>query len=90
MATPKLAPGGGRFFAFGSTIVRNDASICNDLCILGEDCSTTVGNGLGTTHIHLTRLVGVRGWAKSQVPWCNTHNLRVGVQMAKLAMLQLV
>ncbi len=42
---------------------------------------------LGTTHIHLTRLVGVRGRAESQVLWCNMHNIQVGVQMAKLATL---
>jgi hypothetical protein len=44
----------------------------------------------GTMHIHLTCLTGVRGWAESQVLWCNTHNVRVGVQMVKLAALQLV
>ncbi len=45
---------------------------------------------LGIMHIHLTRLVGVRGWAESQVFWCNTHNVQVGVRMAKLVTLQLV
>jgi hypothetical protein len=44
----------------------------------------------GTTHIHPTRLAGVRGWVESQVLWCNAHNVRVGAQMAKLAVLQLV
>ncbi len=44
----------------------------------------------GTTHIHPTHLVGVRGRAKSEVLWCNMHNIHVGVRMAKLAMLQLV
>jgi hypothetical protein len=39
----------------------------------------------GTTHIHPTRLIRVRGWAKSQVPWCNTHNVRVGAQEARAA-----
>ncbi len=43
-----------------------------------------------TTHIHLIHLVGVRGWAESQVLWCNMHNIRVGAQMAKLTTLQLV
>jgi hypothetical protein len=43
-----------------------------------------------TTHIHLIRLTRVRGWADSQVLWCNTHNVRVGAQMAKLATLQLM
>ncbi len=44
----------------------------------------------GRTHIHLTRLVGVRGWVESQVLWCNTHNIQVGVWMVNLATLQLV
>jgi len=43
-----------------------------------------------TTHIHPTRLAVVKGWAKSQVLWCNAHNIQVGIQMAKLATLQLV
>jgi hypothetical protein len=38
-----------------------------------------------TSHIHPTCLVGVRGRAKSQAFWCNTHNIQVGVWMAKLA-----
>ncbi len=29
----------------------------------------------GTTHIHSTHLVGVRGQANNQVFWCNTHNI---------------
>jgi hypothetical protein len=37
-----------------------------------------LGTVLGIMHIHSTRLVGVRGWAESQVPWCNTHNVWVG------------
>jgi hypothetical protein len=49
-----------------------------------------LGTIFGTTHIHPTRLAGVRGWAKIQVLWCNVHNVRVGAQMAKLAELQLV
>jgi len=32
----------------------------------------------------------MRGWAESQVFWCNAHNIQVGAQMAKLAALQLV
>jgi hypothetical protein len=43
-----------------------------------------------TSHIDLTRLIKVRGWAKSQVFWCNTHNIQMGVRMAKLATIQLV
>ncbi len=46
-----------------------------------------LGTVLGTTHIHLTRLVGVKGWVESQVLWCNTHNVRVDVRMDELATL---
>ncbi len=42
-----------------------------------------------TSHIHPTCQVGVRGQAESQAFWCNTHNIHVGVRMAKLATLQL-
>jgi hypothetical protein len=42
------------------------------------------------THIHPTHLIGVKGWTKSQVLWCNAHNMRVGDEMAKLVVLQLV
>jgi hypothetical protein len=44
MATQESTPGGGRFSAFGSIVVGNGASTCNDLCTPGEDCSTAVGN----------------------------------------------
>jgi hypothetical protein len=44
----------------------------------------------GTSHIHPTRLAKVRGWAESQVLWCNAHNIQVGAQMVKLAALQLM
>jgi hypothetical protein len=37
MATPESAQGDGRFFAFGSTTVRNDASTCNNPCAPGRD-----------------------------------------------------
>ncbi len=50
----------------------------------------SLGTVPGTMHIHPTHLAGVRGWAESQVPWYNAHNVGVGAQMAKLAMLQLV
>jgi hypothetical protein len=33
------------FSTFGSTITGNDASTCSDMCALGKDCSTAVGNG---------------------------------------------
>jgi hypothetical protein len=42
------------------------------------------------THIHPTRLAGVKGWAESQILWCNAQNVWVGAQMVKLAALQLV
>ncbi len=44
----------------------------------------------GTTRIHPTHLVGVRGRAENQMLWCNTHNVQMGVRMGKLATLQLV
>ncbi len=49
-----------------------------------------LGTILGTTHIHLTYLAGVKGWAESQILWCNAHNVQVRTKMAKLATLQLV
>jgi hypothetical protein len=49
-----------------------------------------LGMALKTMHIHPTPLVGVRGWAESQVLWCNAHNVRVGARMAKLIALQLM
>jgi len=49
-----------------------------------------LGTVPGTTHIHSTHLTRVRGWAESQVLWCNARNTQVGAQMVKLAMLQLV
>ncbi len=45
---------------------------------------------LRTMHIHLTHLTRVRSWVESQVFWCNTHNVQMGVQMAKMVVLQLV
>jgi hypothetical protein len=44
MATQKLALGGDMFFASDSTAVGNDTSVCNSLCVAGEDCSTIAGN----------------------------------------------
>jgi len=49
-----------------------------------------LGIVLGTMHIHPTCLAKVRGWAESEILCCNTHNIQVGAQMAKLATLQLV
>ncbi len=46
MAIQELALGeGDKFFAFNLTVVANSTSACNDLCTLGGDCSTVVGNG---------------------------------------------
>ncbi len=44
MATQTSALGGGRYFAFGSTIIGNDASACSNPCTPNEDCSTAAGN----------------------------------------------
>ncbi len=52
----------------------------------------TIQLSLGTVpwsmHKHSTRLTRVRGWAESEILCYNVHNVRMGVQMAKLAMLQ--
>jgi hypothetical protein len=45
MITPESAPGGGKFSPFGSTIVGNNASACNDPYVPGEDGSIATGNG---------------------------------------------
>jgi len=37
MATPELAPRGGRFFAFGSITTGNDTSTCSDPCAPSGD-----------------------------------------------------
>jgi len=37
MATPELAPRGGRFSASGSITIGNDTSACNDPCTPSED-----------------------------------------------------
>jgi len=44
---------------------------------------SSLGTVLETTHIHSTCLAGVKGWVESQVPWCNTPNVRVGAQEAR-------
>ncbi len=44
----------------------------------------SLGMAPRTTHIHPTRLTRVKGWVESQVLWCNVHNVRVRVRMAKL------
>ncbi len=45
MATQESAPGGGRFFVFGSIATRNSASACSDPCAPGRDYSSAIGNG---------------------------------------------
>jgi hypothetical protein len=90
MVTQESAPGSGRFSTSNLTIVGNNTSTCSDPCAPGKDYSTIFGMAPGTTHIHPTRLAWVRGWAESQVLWCNMHNVQVGVRMAKLVALQLV
>ncbi len=90
MATQESAPGGGRFFAFGLIVAGNNALICSDSCALGEDCLIAVGNGSwGNAHTSDLSSKGERP-GRNQVLWCNTHNVQVGIQMAKLATLQLV
>jgi len=37
LATPELAPKGGRFFASGSITAGNNTSACSDLCAPSED-----------------------------------------------------
>jgi len=85
MATPKSTPKGGRFSASDSITIGNGASAYNNPCALGGDNIIP-----RTMHIHPTYLAGVKGWVESQVLWCNTHNIWMGVQMAELATLQLV
>ncbi len=44
IATQELALGGGRFSAFGSTIIGNSALVCSNPCAPSEGCSIVVGN----------------------------------------------
>ncbi len=44
MATPKSAPGSGRFSAFGSITARNNILACNNPCTPSGDYSTAIGN----------------------------------------------
>jgi hypothetical protein len=49
------------------------------ICVLqARTTQPKLGTIPRTTHIHLTHVAGVRGWAESQVPWCNVHNVHVG------------
>ncbi len=45
MAIPESTPGGGKFFAFGSTTAGNSASVCNNPCAPSGDYLITAGNG---------------------------------------------
>jgi hypothetical protein len=80
MAIQESTPRSGRFSA--SSLIGP--------CVASEDCSIVARTIFGITHIHPTHPASVRGWAESLVLWCNTHNVRVGAQMAELAVLQLV
>jgi len=44
MATPELAPRGGRFSAFGLITTGNGTSTCSDSCIPSGDYSTAIRN----------------------------------------------
>jgi hypothetical protein len=44
MAILELASGGGKFSVSGSTTAGNGASACNNLCVPGGDCLTTIVN----------------------------------------------
>jgi hypothetical protein len=44
MAIPESTSRGGKFSASGSTITRNGTLAYNDLCVPGENYSTTAGN----------------------------------------------
>jgi hypothetical protein len=90
MATQESALGGGKFFAFGSIVAKKVPHLAATRALQAGIVQLPLGMVLGTTHIHLTRLVGVKGWAENQVLWCNAHNVQVGAQMVKLATLQRV
>jgi hypothetical protein len=65
MVILESTPEGDRFCAFGSTIVGNGASSCNDLCTLGEDCSFAIGNDSWDNAHTFNLFSRVRSWAKS-------------------------
>jgi hypothetical protein len=86
----KSALGGGRFSASGSTTARMMPQLAATCAFQARTAQPPLRTVPRTMHIHPTRLAGVRGWAKSKVLWCNVHNVRVEVQMAKLVTLQLM
>jgi hypothetical protein len=90
MATQESTLGGGRFFTSGQSPLEM-APLLASICALHVGTAQLpLGTVSGTTHIHLTRLTGVKGWVESQVLWCNAHNIQVGALLAKLATLQLM
>jgi hypothetical protein len=90
MVIQELAPGVYKFFASSSTIAGNGTLACNNLCILGRDCSIVVRNdSWNNAHTFDSFSKGERLGGKPSI-WCNAHNVRVGAQMAKLATLQLM
>jgi len=50
MATQELTLGGGKFYAFDSTVVGNNTSTGNDPCAPGGDYSTNRLRGRGPTY----------------------------------------
>ncbi len=90
MATQESALGGGMFFAFGSTVTGNDALACNDPCAPGEDYLIVVGNGSWDNANTSNPSNRGERLTESQMLWSNTHNVQVGLRMAKLGTLQLV
>jgi hypothetical protein len=90
MVTQELTLRGGKFYAFDSTIIRNDASTYSDPCAPGEDCLTVVGNG--SWDIAHTFDPSSRGERLGREP--NTlvqHTQHTGgIWMAELATIQLV
>jgi hypothetical protein len=75
MANPKLAPGGGKFLPLVQPPLETAPQLAMTRAFQVGSVQPSLGMVFGTTHIHLTCLVGVRGWAESQIPWCNAHNI---------------
>jgi hypothetical protein len=90
MATQESALRGGRVFTSSSIATRTTPQLATTRAFHTRIAQPPLGMVPGTTHIHSTHLAGVKGWAESQVFWCNVHNVQMGAQMAKLVTLQLV
>jgi len=71
------------------SLLETTPQLTTTRALQAETTQLPLGIVPGTTHIHLTRLTRVRGWAGSKVFCCNAHNVRMGAQMAKLTTLQL-